>query len=70
MDPTVLIFLIAFAVGVGVWANAWGRNGWAWGIAAAIFSPILTAIVLVFVGKTISKKAQEHIEFNRIVEDK
>jgi hypothetical protein len=55
----ILILLVIFMTAVGYWANSWGRNGWLWGIAAAIFSPLLTGIVLLIMGKTIQKKAEE-----------
>lgn len=59
MDPLVLFFAFAFSIGVGYWANNWGRNGWGWGVAALFFSPLITAIVLMFAGKTLDKKAEE-----------
>ena len=66
MDSTAIILFLAFSVGVGMWANSWGRNGWGWGIAAAFFSPLLTAIVLLFAGKTIEKKAEEQNKINEL----
>lgn len=59
MELMVLLFLVAFAVGIGKWATAWGRNGWGWGIAALIISPLLTGIVLLIAGKTVEAKAEE-----------
>ena len=55
----ILFFLIIFGVGVGFWANAWGRNGWAWGIIACLLSPLLVGIALLVAGKTIEHKAAE-----------
>jgi hypothetical protein len=55
----VLIFIAIFSIAVGLWANAWGRSGWIWGICAGILSPLVVAIVLIFSGKTIEKKAEE-----------
>lgn len=55
----ILFFLIIFSVGVGFWANAWGRNGWAWGIIACLLSPLLVGIALLIAGKTIELKADE-----------
>jgi hypothetical protein len=52
---------------VGFWANAWGRNGWLWGIAAFIFSPLITSIILLIVGKTIEKKAEEVNKLNSLI---
>ena len=59
MDPLVLIFIVAFGVGIGLWANAWGRNGWGWGIAGALLSPLIVGIILLVAGKTTEKKAEE-----------
>jgi len=64
MDVTILLFIAIFSAGVGVWANAWGRNGWIWGVAALIISPLLTAVVLLIAGKTIEKKAEEQRAIN------
>jgi uncharacterized membrane protein AbrB (regulator of aidB expression) len=62
-----LIFLVIFSVGVGAWANAWGRNGWGWGAAALLLSPLLTGIVLLIAGKTIEKKAEEANALNALI---
>jgi len=58
----VLIFAIVFGVLVGYWASCWGRNGWAWGICAALFSPLVAGIILLFVGRTSELKAQQAAE--------
>tara|TARA_R110000851_G_scaffold273636_1_gene426261 strand:- start:298 stop:519 length:222 start_codon:yes stop_codon:yes gene_type:complete len=58
----VLIFALVFGVAVGYWANCWGRNGWAWGIGAALFSPLVAGIILLFVGRTPELKAQQAAE--------
>jgi hypothetical protein len=63
----VLIFLLIFSFAVGYWANAWGRNGWGWGIAALILSPILTGLVLLIAGKTVEKKGEEAKRIKDIV---
>lgn len=63
----VLIFLLIFSVLIGVWANAWGRNGLGWGVASAFFSPLLTGIVLLVAGKTVEKKAEEAKRIQDIV---
>jgi hypothetical protein len=55
----VLIFLIVLSALIGYWASAWGRSGWAWGIVAFIFSPIIVSIILLIVGKSLQKKAEE-----------
>jgi hypothetical protein len=53
-----LIVAIVFGALVGYWANCWGRNGWAWGICAALFSPLVAGIILLFVGRTPELRAQ------------
>ena len=63
----VLIFLVIFSVGVGAWANAWGRNGWGWGIVACLLSPLLVGIALLIAGKTIEKKAEETNAVNSLI---
>ena len=59
MGMDVLIFWIIFVVLIGVWANSLGRNPWVWGLLAALITPLITAIILLFAGKTIEKKAEE-----------
>lgn len=63
----IFIFLIIFSVGVGAWANAWGRNGWGWGFGALLISPVLAGIALLIVGKTIEKKAEEVNAMNALI---
>lgn len=53
------LFLVAFSAGIGYWADAWGRNGWAWGVVAFILSPLLVALALLIAGKTVEVKAME-----------
>ena len=50
-DPLVLVFAIGFCVLIGIWANNWGRNGWGWGIMAAIITPLITAVALLIMGR-------------------
>ena len=40
------IFLLLFAVGVGMFAQSKGRSPWGWGIASLIISPLLAGIIL------------------------
>ena len=40
------LFLIAFAVGIGMFAQSKGRNPWGWGIASLVISPLLAGIIL------------------------
>lgn len=52
---------LACAVLVGLWANKWGRSGAAWGLGAAIFSPMLAALFLAVAGQNV-----EGAEANRL----
>lgn len=63
----ILIFLAIFAVAVGYWANAWGRNGWVWGFVALLVSPLVVGIALAIAGKTVEKKAEEANAINALI---
>jgi|TARA_R110000851_G_scaffold276910_1_gene429976 ribose 1,5-bisphosphokinase PhnN len=54
----ILVLALIFAAGIGFWANSWGRNGWAWGIVAAIVSPLAAGIVLLIVGRSPELRSQ------------
>lgn len=63
MEADILIvFLVASGL-VGVWAHNWGRNGWGWALLAFLISPLISGIILLFVGRDkeqkIEKAAQE-----------
>lgn len=47
----ILIILIVFSGLVGYWANNLGRNGWLWFFVALLVSPLITAIILLIIGK-------------------
>lgn len=66
----ILILLVLFSAAIGYWANNLGRNGWAWGLVALLLSPLLVGIVLLFVGKTIEKRADETVQLNNLVKSK
>ena len=51
MGPVFLIAWIGFAFLVGVVADNKGRNGVAWGLLALIFSPLLTILVVLALGR-------------------
>jgi hypothetical protein len=55
---TIIIWL-AFVFGIYKWAESKGRNATAWALVAALISPLLVAIVLIFVPKTLEKQAEE-----------
>lgn len=63
----IVIFLIIFSVGIGYWANFLGRNGVGWGVGALLLSPLLCAIILLVIGKTIEKKAEEMLALTALV---
>jgi hypothetical protein len=46
-----IIFLIIFSALIGYWANNWGRNGWLWFFIALLISPLITAIILLVMGR-------------------
>ena len=47
----ILIFLVIFSALIGYWANNWGRNGWLWFFIAVLISPLVTSIILLFMGR-------------------
>ena len=47
----ILIFLIIFSVLVGYWASNWGRNGVLWFFVALLISPLISAIILLIMGR-------------------
>jgi formate hydrogenlyase subunit 4 len=55
----VLIFFVAFCFGIYKWAESKGRNAIVWTLVAVIISPLITALILLFVPKTIEKQAEE-----------
>jgi uncharacterized membrane protein HdeD (DUF308 family) len=54
-----IIFFVAFCAGIYKWAESKGRSGWTWAIVAALLSPLVVAIILLFVPKTMEKQAEE-----------
>ena len=54
-----LIFWAAFVYGIYKWAESKGRNAALWAVAAAIISPLIVGIILLFVPKTLEKQAEE-----------
>lgn len=54
-----LIIWAAFVYGIYKWAESKGRNSAVWAVAAALISPLIVAIILVFVPKTLEKQAEE-----------
>ena len=58
----ILIFLVIFSALIGYWANNWGRNGWLWFVIAVLISPLITAIILLFMGRDGTAKEAKDAE--------
>lgn len=58
----ILIFLIIFSALIGYWANNWGRNGWLWFVVAVLISPLITAIILLVMGRDGTAKEAKDAE--------
>jgi phosphotransferase system glucose/maltose/N-acetylglucosamine-specific IIC component len=55
----IIIFLVIFSALIGYWANNYGRNGWLWFFIALLISPLITSIVLLFMGRDGDAKAKK-----------
>jgi phosphotransferase system glucose/maltose/N-acetylglucosamine-specific IIC component len=58
----ILIFLIIFSGLIGYWASNWGRNGWLWFFVALLISPLISAIILLIMGRDDTAKADKEAE--------
>lgn len=47
----VLLFWFVFAALVGWWSDAWGRKAWQFVLLSLICAPVVSAIVLVIMGR-------------------
>jgi phosphate/sulfate permease len=65
----ILILAVVFSVLIGFWANAWGRDAIIWFVISAIISPLLSGIILLIIGKTIEKKAEEQRALRELLGD-
>ena len=54
-----LIFLVAFCYCIYRWADSKGRNPVFFTFLAVLISPLVVGIILLFVPKTLEKKAEE-----------
>jgi putative effector of murein hydrolase len=63
----IIFFLILFSVVIGWWANYLGRNIIGWFLCSLLISPLITAIILLIIGKTIEKKAEEMLALTALV---
>ena len=68
-----LLFTVAFwALFVYLiykWAESKGRNAAGWAIAAALISPLIFGIILLFVPKTIQKQAEEAKKLKALMDE-
>ena len=55
----IIILLVIFSALIGYWANNYGRNGWLWFFIALLISPLITSIVLLFMGRDGDAKAKK-----------
>ena len=58
----ILIFLVIFSALIGYWANNWGRNGWLWFVIAVLVSPLITAVILLIIGRDGTAKEAKDAE--------
>ena len=58
----------AFIYGIYKWAESKGRNATLWAVMAALFSPLIVGIILLFVPKTIEKQAEEAKRIKALVD--
>ena len=55
----IIILLVIFSALIGYCANNYGRNGWLWFFIALLISPLITSIVLLFMGRDGDAKAKK-----------
>jgi len=65
---TILVW-IACVYGIYKWTESKGRNTTLWVVAAVLISPLLTAIILLFVPKTLEKQAEEAKKLKSLMEE-
>lgn len=63
-------FWALLVFGIYKWADSKGRNAVMWGFIAAIISPLIAAIILLFVPKTLEKQAEEAKKIQSLMETK
>lgn len=51
------------------WAESKGRNATVWAVAAALISPLIVAIIFLFVPKTLEKQAEEAKLMKKLMEE-
>lgn len=60
----IILIAVVFSALVGYWANNWGRNGWLWFVVTLLISPLISAIILMFMGR--DKEAGIELEAQRL----
>ena len=53
------VIALIFSSLVVYWANNWGRNGWLWFVLALFISPLITAIILLIMGRDGTAKQEK-----------
>ena len=65
-----LAFWVLLVFGIYKWAESKGRNAVMWGCIAALISPLIAALILLFVPKTLEKQAEEAKKLQALMETK
>jgi len=60
----IILIAVVFSALVGYWANNWGRNGWLWFVVTLLISPLISAIILLVMGR--DKEAGIELEAQRL----
>ena len=58
----IILIAVIFSALIGYWANNWGRNGWLWFFIAVLVSPLITAVILLFMGRDGTAKEAKDAE--------
>jgi hypothetical protein len=64
-----IAFWALFVYLIYKWAELKGRNATLWAVAAALISPLIVGIILLFVPKTIEKQAEEAKMMKKLMEE-
>jgi len=60
-------FWVLGSIFVGVAAHRMGRDGGGYGILSLFMSPLLVAVLLIAMGKTVKQQARELAEINKLL---
>ena len=58
----IILIAVVFSGLVGYWAHNWGRNGWVWFFVSLLLSSLVTAIVLLFMGRDGTAKEEKEAQ--------